>query len=199
MREDGQRSDDIKKFDSDVQNTLAKIKDEILKHEDSMKKSTIDFQKEKDFINHTFYSEYYAVCANQNDIRSKHENDLVLLDTQYEKAREEIFEKFKKYKEDIKISLHEYIQSRNEIIHRLPVAAKAQEKTIKDSALNSKLELNQTYSTVKIKNQTSKKEVEKNIDLIRNAFLSKQVEIQKEYKINRVREKRDHLRQMRRI
>ena len=199
MREDGQRSDDIKKFDSDVQNTLAKIKDEILKHEDSMKKSTIDFQKEKDFINHTFYSEYYAVCANQNDIRNKHENDLVLLDTQYEKAREEIFEKFKKYKEDIKISLHEYIQSRNEIIHRLPVAAKAQEKTIKDSALNSKLELNQTYSTVKIKNQTSKKEVEKNIDLIRNAFLSKQVEIQKEYKINRVREKREHLRQMRRI
>ncbi len=52
---------------------------------------------------------------------------------------------------------------------------------------------------MKIKNQSSKKEVQKNIDLIKSTFQSKLFELEREYKLNRLKEKREHLKQMRRI
>ena len=199
IREQSQRNEDIQKFDANKVQTLEQIKQNILNHEALIKKMNEDFQKEKEKTTRVFYSEYYAICNNQKDIIAKQERDMAFLQEQYNKDRNNIFEQFKKSKIELKDALQEYIHSRNDIIHHLPTAEKAQEKNIKEDASNTKIELTENFSNTKIQSQASKREVQKNIDMIKSAFQVKQLELEREYKINRLKEKREHLRQMRRI
>lgn len=199
IREQSQRSEDIQKFDVTKAQTIEEIKQSIINHESLIKKINEDFQKEKEKTTRVFYSEYYAICNNQKDIIAKQEKDMAYLQEQYNKDRNNIFEQFKKSKNDLKEALQEYIHSRNDIIHHLPTAERAQEKNIKEDASNTKVELTENFSNTKIQSQASKREVQKNIDMIKSAFQIKQLELQREYKINRLKEKREHLKQMRRI
>nr|MCR5231110.1 hypothetical protein [Acholeplasmatales bacterium] len=199
VREDLGRNEDIQKFDGDTANNIIDFKNQIQAHETLIKKTNEEFQKEKENATKTFYSEYYAICKNQNDIQAKHEKDIIDLNQNYEKNRSNVFEKFKRNKANLKVSLDEYISSRNEIIHHLSTAEKAQEKNIKEAALNAKTELEENFQEAKVKNQASKKEVQRNIDLIKSTFQSKLLELEREYKLNRLREKKEHLRQMKRI
>ena len=199
VREDSQRNEEIQKFDIDTANALVDIKNQIFAHEALIKQTNEEFQVEKENATKTFYSEYYAICKNQTDVQNKQEQDIIDLNVNYDKNRSKIFEKFKKNKANLKESLNDYINSRQEIIHHLSSAEKAQEKNIKEEALNTKNELEENFLEMKIKNQSSKKEVQKNIDLIKSTFQSKLFELEREYKLNRLKEKREHLKQMRRI
>jgi hypothetical protein len=158
-----------------------------------IKKYTQDIQKQMYLANQTFYSDYYAICDNQRDIITKQRNDMQKLESDHEANRTAVFARFKKNKEQLKIMLQEYIVSRNEILHHLPEAEKMQEKAIKDEAYKKHNELAQNYVDVKAQNLTTKKEIQKNMDMIKTAFQSKQMEIEREHKISRQKEKKNSL------
>ena len=65
--------------------------------------------------------------------------------------------------------------------------------------VHHKIELNENFYNTRIQNQASKREVQKNIDMLKSTFQLKQQELEREYKINRFKEKREHLKQLRKI
>lgn len=199
IREQSQRHEDIQKFDVNKAETLEQFKQSIINHESLMKKTNEDFQREKDKMVKVFYSEYYAICKNQEDIIQKQEADMNFLQENYNKNRTRVFDEFKEAKLQLKEALQEYIHSRNDIIHHLPIAERAQEKNIKADSQNKKVELNENFYNTRIQNQASKREVQKNIDMLKSAFQLKQQDLEREYKINRFKEKKEHLKQLRKI
>lgn len=192
-REEALRNEEIEKFDREVILKEQSMKNAISNHENMIKLYTQSIQKEMDLANQTFYSEYYAICHNQKDVVEKQRLDMQRLANEHDINRAAIFTRFKKSKEQLKQNLDDYIISRNQILHHLPEAEKIQEKAIKEEAYKKHNELSQDYVDVKFQNQVTKKEIQRNMDLIKSAFQSKQMEIEREHKISRQREKKNSL------
>ena len=198
-REDQQRQEDIMKFDRDTQLEATLMKNAIQNHDALIKKLAQNIQEEMTLANQTFYQDYYAICDNQKDIINKHAQDIKNLENEYQRNRVIIFDRFKKSKLQLKTMLEEYILSRNEILQHLPVAEKENEKAFRDDDYKKNIELDQSYVEIKTKSTTSTKEVLKNMDLIKAAFDSKQSEIERDYKMSKLRERRTHQSQLRKI
>ena len=198
-REDEQRQEEIMKFDRDTQNEAASLKQAILNHDALVKKLSLNIQDEMAKANQIFYSDYYAICDNQKDVIDKQASDIKNLELEYKKNRVIIFDRFKKSKLQLKSMLEEYIVSRNEILQHLPIAEKENEKAFRDDDRKKNIEIEENYVNIKTKSSTSLKEVLKNMDLIKSAFDSKQSEIEHDYKMSKLKEKRIHRSQLRKI
>ena len=199
QREEQARQEEITAFDRETQNTLNQLKIEISNHDAVVKKLAASIQEKMDLANQCFYQDYYAICDNQKDIINKQDEDIKSLESEYQKNRAIIFDRFKKSKAQLKVMLEEYISSRNEILQHLPVAEKENEKAFRLDDVKKNIELDERYVEVKAKSTSSMKEVLKNKDLIKAAFDSKQTEIERDHRLSRQKEKRIHQAQMRRI
>ena len=199
LREEQARQEEITQFDKETQNTLNQLKFEISNHDQVVKKLAACIQEKMDLANQCFYQDYYAICENQKDIIHKQNEDIKSLESEYQKNRAIIFDRFKKSKVQLKIMLKEYISSRNEILKHLPVAEKENSKAFRLDDYKQNIELDERYVEVKAKSTSSMKEVLKNKDLIKAAFDSKQTEIERDHRLSRQKEKRIHQAQMRRI
>ncbi|MDY5982576.1 MAG: hypothetical protein SPJ17_02585 [Anaeroplasma sp.] len=199
LQEEQARQEEIIQFDRETQNTLNQLKFEISNHDQVVKKLAACIQEKMDLANQCFYQDYYAICENQKDIIHKQNEDIKSLESEYQKNRAIIFDRFKKSKVQLKIMLKEYISSRNEILKHLPVAEKENLKAFRLDDYKQNIELDERYVEVKAKSTSSMKEVLKNKDLIKAAFDSKQTEIERDHRLSRQKEKRIHQAQMRRI
>jgi hypothetical protein len=199
QREEQARQEEITAFDRETQNTLNQLKIEISNHDAVVKKLAASIQEKMDLANQCFYQDYYAICDNQKDIINKQDEDIKSLESEYQKNRAIIFDRFKKSKAQLKVMLEEYISSRNEILQHLPVAEKENEKAFRLDDVKKNVELDERYVEAKAKSTSSMKEVLKNKDLIKAAFDSKQTEIERDHRLSRLKEKRIHQAQMRRI
>lgn len=199
QREEQARQEEITAFDRETQNTLNQLKIEISNHDAVVKKLAASIQEKMDLANQCFYQDYYAICDNQKDIINKQNEDIKSLESEYQKNRAIIFDRFKKSKAQLKVMLEEYISSRNEILQHLPVAEKENEKAFRQDDVKKNIELDERYVEAKAKSTSSMKEVLKNKDLIKAAFDSKQTEIERDHRLSRQKEKRIHQAQMRRI
>lgn len=199
IREDQARQEEIIRFDKDVIQDSISMKQSISNHDALVKKLTQNIQEEMTQANQTFYQDYYAICDNQKDVVDKHAKDIKNLETEYQRNRVIIFDRFKKSKAQLKSMLEEYISSRNEILQHLPIAEKENEKAFHLDDIKKSIELDETYQEIKTKSTTSMKEVLKNMDLIKAAFDSKQAEIERNHKMSKQKERRNHQAQLRRI
>ncbi|MGM9969767.1 MAG: hypothetical protein ACI35S_05150 [Anaeroplasma sp.] len=146
-----------------------------------------------------FYIELYAICDNAKDIEKDFHDFLKNMNKKFEEEKSTIIQEATQKKKEYDKNLAEYIKTRNDLIHHLPIAVKLQTKSLIEETKNKNKDIDINLADLKIKYASKRKNIKKNITIIEAAYQSNIDKINLEHKILINKERKNHLVQLHKI
>ena len=172
-------------------NNTTKRYNNMLKENDKIYKDNVNFiltarkNSEKQF-----YVDYYATCDNQDAITADYKDFMHNLNKSFDINKLNLIRNTTNMRKELNNNLNDFIKAKDELIERLPVAAKFNTAQLNKETRELNQQIDETIKETKLKYNLEKKGIQKNISNIQNALDDKLSELNDEHQKNIIKEKR---------
>ena len=139
-----------------------------------------------------FYSEFYAMCDNLNEIVENYKLDKNTSNTNFQNDKLLLSKNIIQEKNTLTSNLDNFIKTQNALINHLPLAAKFQSQQIQKETKSLNLELDFEMKNAKNKFNNERKMIQKNISNIKQALEQALIENEDKHQEAINKEKKNH-------